>query len=88
MLMDEATAAIDPTNERAIQQALAALVQGRTLIVVAHRLHTIEAADQILVLEAGRIVEAGRHEVLLAGAAFYARLWQHRADAGQWRLRG
>lgn len=86
VLMDEATAAIDPTNEREIQQALAALVKGRTLIVVAHRLQTIEAADQILVLDGGRIVERGQHRGLLARGGLYARLWRYRADMGQWRV--
>ncbi|MFT3688938.1 ABC transporter ATP-binding protein [Paenirhodobacter sp.] len=65
VLLDEATAAIDPTNERALQMALARLVAGRTLIVVAHKLSTIQAADRILALDRGRIVERGRHEDLL-----------------------
>ncbi|EKF17545.1 ABC transporter ATP-binding protein [Nitratireductor pacificus] len=86
VLMDEATAAIDPTNERAIQTALARLVEGRTLIVVAHKLSTIQAADQILVLDDGHIVERGRHEELLSGKGLYARLWSHRARAAGWKL--
>lgn len=75
IVLDEATAFADPDNEAAIQQALAALSAGRTLIVVAHRLHTIARADQILVIEAGRIVERGRHGDLVAGGGHYARLW-------------
>lgn len=86
VLMDEATAAIDPTNERAIQTALARLVEGRTLIVVAHKLSTIQSADQILVLDEGRIVERGGHADVLAQDGLYARLWSHRARAAGWQI--
>ncbi|WP_367348396.1 ABC transporter ATP-binding protein, partial [Sphingobium yanoikuyae] len=71
VLLDEATAAIDPTNERAVQQALASLVEDRTLIVVAHKLGTIRAADQILVVSEGRIAESGAHDALMAAGGHY-----------------
>lgn len=86
VLLDEATAAIDPTNERAIQQALAELVADKTLIVVAHKLSTIQAADQILVLDNGRLVERGGHETLIAAQGVYRRLWSHRVEAERWRI--
>lgn len=86
VLLDEATAAIDPTNERAIQAALARLVADKTLIVVAHKLSTIRAADQILVLDRGAIVERGRHEPLLEAGGLYAQLWSHRTRAAGWRI--
>jgi ATP-binding cassette subfamily B protein len=86
VLLDEATAAIDPTNERAIQLALARLVEGRTLIVVAHRLATIQAADQIIVLDEGRVAECGQHDTLLAQGGVYAGLWSHRARALGWQI--
>ncbi|EYR78371.1 iron import ATP-binding/permease protein IrtA [Shinella sp. DD12] len=84
IVLDEATAFADPDNEAAIQQALSVLSAGRTLIVVAHRLHTIAGADQILVVDAGRIVERGRHEDLVAGGGLYSRLWDDytRGQAG------
>ncbi|WP_395396596.1 ABC transporter ATP-binding protein [Novosphingobium sp. BL-8A] len=86
VLLDEATAAIDPTNERAVQQAMARLVADKTLIVVAHKLGTIQAADQILVLEGGAIAERGTHETLMAEDGRYRRLWSHRARSAAWRI--
>lgn len=76
ILLDEATAATDLENEATIHAAMSALSRGRTLIVIAHRLHTIRHADQILVVDGGRIVECGDHAGLSAGAGAYARLWR------------
>lgn len=75
LVLDEATAFADPQSEAAIQSALSRLIVGRTVLVVAHRLHTITAADRIVVLRDGRIVEQGRHEALLVADGEYARLW-------------
>lgn len=75
LVLDEATAAADAENEVAIQQALSRFAQGRTLLVIAHRLDTIQHADRILVLDGGRIVEQGSHEHLLSRQGRYARLW-------------
>lgn len=74
----------NPTGH--VQAALAALVRDKTLIAVAHRLSTIASADQIVVLENGRVVETGRHDDLLAGDGRYAGLWQERQRAASWRL--
>ncbi|MEM8707180.1 MAG: ABC transporter ATP-binding protein, partial [Actinomycetota bacterium] len=87
VLLDEATSAIDPTNERLVQAALAELVAGKTLIVVAHRLSTIRSADQILVMEDGRLVESGDHDELHAVEdGLYRRLWSERERAATWRV--
>ena len=76
MIFDEATSALDSANERAIQAQLDAVGRDRTVLVIAHRLSTIVDADQILVLEGGRIVERGKHAQLLAAGGAYARMWQ------------
>ena len=76
LLLDEATSALDTASERAVQAALEALMQGRTTLVIAHRLSTIQHADRILVLDNGRIVDAGTHNELLQHSAHYQRLNQ------------
>lgn len=75
VVLDEATAALDADSESAVQEALANLAVGKTVIVIAHRLHTIAGAAQILVLEDGRLIEQGRHGELLAREGLYARMW-------------
>jgi ATP-binding cassette, subfamily B, bacterial MsbA len=74
LLLDEATSALDSESERFIRLSLERLMRGRTTLVVAHRLSTIEGADRIVVLEAGRVVEVGRHAQLLAAGGLYASL--------------
>jgi ATP-binding cassette, subfamily B, bacterial IrtA/YbtP len=76
VVLDEATAALDPDSEAAVQDALAELITDKTVIVIAHRLHTIVSANQIVVLGKGRIVETGRHPALLVSDGFYARMWR------------
>jgi ATP-binding cassette subfamily B protein len=75
MIFDEATSALDSRTEQAIQRELNAIAQGRTTLVIAHRLSTVMDADEILVLEQGRIIERGRHGDLLARGGAYAQMW-------------
>ena len=75
VILDEATAFTDQENEEKIQQSIAALTKGKTLLVIAHRLSTIKNADLILVMKDGDIIESGTHENLLSQGGFYADLY-------------
>ena len=86
IILDEATASIDPENEHLIQQAISALTRGKTVITIAHRLATIQNADQILVVDDGRIAESGTHQELLAQAGIYRHFTQIRQKAETWQL--
>lgn len=86
ILLDEATSSLDPENEVMIQHAISALVENKTVIVIAHRLQSISNADQIVVLDEGRIVEKGNHESLLEKKGIYAKMWNEQNQAGNWRI--
>ena len=86
ILLDEATASVDPENEVHLQQAISALVKNETLIVIAHRLSTIRDADQILVVDNGKIVEKGVHAELIQQKGIYQKFWNIRQKARNWKL--
>ncbi len=86
LLLDEATAFADAENEGLIQDALGELCGQRTVLVIAHRLSTIVGADQIVVLDEGRVVDTGRHEELLGRCLLYQNMWQSHSDAIDWTL--
>jgi ATP-binding cassette subfamily B protein/subfamily B ATP-binding cassette protein MsbA len=81
LILDEATSALDSQSERLVQQAIERFERDHTVLVIAHRLSTIVGADQILVLEGGRVVQQGTHSSLLAEAGLYQQLWQQQSDS-------
>ncbi|GFM85455.1 ABC transporter ATP-binding protein [Pseudomonas cichorii] len=86
LILDEATAYADSENEALIQEALANLCRGRTVLMIAHRLHTVIAAQRIVVLDQGQVCGIGRHEELLEGCTLYRQLWQDHTRIRQWQL--
>ena len=86
ILLDEATASVDPDNEEHIQLAINELVKDKTLVVIAHKLSTIKNADQILVIDAGRIIQKGAHQKLLEEEGLYHDFWRRRQKARGWKI--
>ena len=86
LILDEATAALDQENEAVLTSTVQALAAEKTLLVITHRLSTVLAADQVLVMENGRITERGTHPQLAAAGDTYADFWRQRANADGWRL--
>ena len=87
IILDEATAFVDPENERKIAEAIRTIIRGKTVIVIAHKLRSIMNADQILVLENGRIRASGKHDDLLTSDPVYANLWSLSESASGWVLK-
>lgn len=86
VILDEATSSVDPENEHLLMAAIEELTRGKTLVTIAHRLNTVAGADQILVVDGGRIVAAGTHEELMREEGIYRRFIQMRREAAGWRL--
>lgn len=86
IVLDEATAYADPENEQQIQQAFEGLTKGKTVIMIAHRLSTVQDADQILVMRQGELVESGRHNELVKKNGEYARMWENYTKTTQWHI--
>lgn len=86
IILDEATAFTDPQNEEQIQKSIAALTKGKTLLVIAHRLSTIQNANQIIVLESGKILDSGTHNDLLKNCTLYRTMWEAHIGAKHWAV--
>ena len=86
IVLDEATAFADPENEHLLQKALRELMRGKTVLMIAHRLTSVQDVDQILVIEKGRIAEAGTHNELLSGGGIYTRMWNEYQQAVEWTI--
>ncbi len=86
IILDEATASVDPENEMELQNAILELTRNKTILMIAHRLSTVRTADQIIVLDKGRIVQRGTHRELLAQDGLYQRFVNVRQQAIGWRL--
>lgn len=86
IVLDEATAFADPENEALIQKALKTLTEGRTVIMIAHRLSTVVGADRIVVLEGGKVIEEGTHDELAKGGGLYERMWKEYNQAVKWKI--
>ena len=88
VILDEATASVDPENEQELQKAIRELTKGKTILMIAHRLSTVRTADQIIVLESGRIVQRGNHRELMREDGLYRRFVGMRSQAIGWTLKG
>ena len=86
LVLDEATAFADPENEYKMQQALQSLIKGKTVIISAHRLSSIVSADNIVVLQQGRIVQQGQHDDLSVAEGLYKNMWDAYTSAYHWKL--
>ncbi len=86
IILDEATANVDPENEKELMSAIEALTKEKTIIMIAHRLKTVEHADQILVLDKGQIVQQGRHSELLKQTGIYRKFILEREEAVGWKI--
>lgn len=86
IILDEAMASIDPENEQALQRAITSLVTHKTIITIAHRLATIQNADQIVVLDAGKIVQKGKHKQLMEQPGIYRDFVEIKEKAKKWQL--
>lgn len=86
VILDEATANVDPENEDRLQKAIEALTRDKTIILIAHRLKTVKNADQILVVDHGRIVQQGKHDALMKQPGLYAEFVGGRRQAEGWKL--
>ncbi|MDR1589968.1 MAG: ABC transporter ATP-binding protein/permease [Oscillospiraceae bacterium] len=86
ILLDEATASLDPENEASIQQAISTLIEGKTVLVIAHRLRTIAGADNIIVLDKGRVAEQGKHDELISKGGLYNKLYSLQSESLGWSV--